>query len=42
MKLNGNKCETQPMKLGKGGSIGSTPAFGPRDPSSNPAWGKLV
>ena len=26
----------------KGGSIGSTPACGPRDPSSNPAWGKLV
>ena len=23
----------------KGGSIGSTPACGPRHPSSNPAWG---
>ena len=26
----------------KGGSIGSTPACGPRNQSSNPAWGKLV
>ena len=26
----------------KGGSIGSMPACGPRDSSSNPAWGKLV
>ena len=26
----------------KGGSIGSTPAYSRRGPSSNPAWGKLV
>ena len=26
----------------KGGSIGSTLACGPRDPSINPNWGKLV
>ena len=34
----------QPLQLwtSKGGSIGSTPGCGPRDPSSIPAWGKLV
>ena len=34
----GNLC----MVTSKGGSIGSKPAWGPRDPSSNPAWEKLV
>ena len=30
------------LPTSKGGSIGSMPACGPRYPSSNPTWGKLV
>ena len=34
-------AETRVLKItSKGGSIGSTPACGPRDPSSNPTWEK--
>ena len=29
-------------RTSKGGSIGSTPACGPRDLSSNPTWGNIV
>ena len=34
--------EMEKKGTSKGGSIGSMLAFRPRDPNSNPAWGKLV
>ena len=36
-------AETRVLKItSKGGSIGSTPACGSRDPSLNPTWEKSI
>ena len=40
--FNAKEYVTNTCHTSKGGSIGSTPACSPRNPSSNPAWGKLA